>query len=165
MVTNAVPARNRDGQKSKKSGGRKDVFTTEIKLRGENRKHSGSSARPNSSNFKQIISKLSPETQDKVLIARADEKIDVEPHQTLAKVIQHNSETSPYVRTVVIQNTPQAFKAFGVKNVPKRIVEGWERYKRRSFDGKSLKAESKTVTKSDKVKHEDADEYIDAVFE
>ena len=80
-------------------------------------------------------------------------------------MIQHNSETSPYVRTVVIQNTPQAFKAFGVKNVPKRIVEGWERYKRRSFDGKSLKAESKTVTKSDKVKHEDADEYIDAVFE
>merc|ERR1711862_875913 len=92
LVTNAVPARNRDGQKSKKSEGRKDVFTTEIKLRGENRKQSGSSARPNSSNFKQIISKLSPETQDKVLI-RADEKIDVEPHQTLAKVIQHNSET------------------------------------------------------------------------
>ena len=55
LVTDAVPARDRQGTKSRKNEERKDVFTTEIKLRGENRKQN---VRPNSSNFKQIISKL-----------------------------------------------------------------------------------------------------------
>ena len=41
---------------------------------------------PVNRNFKQIINKLSPETKGKVLIARADEDIEVEPQQTLAKV-------------------------------------------------------------------------------
>merc|ERR1712152_51726 len=59
---------------------------------------------PVNRNFKQIINKLSPETKGKVLIARA-------------------GEDSPYVRTVVIQNTAQAFKAFRVKNIPKRILD------------------------------------------
>ena len=83
--------------------------------------------------------------QGRVLIARADEQVEVRPSQTLAKVfrshmiispvhncqvIQHNSESSPYARTVVIQNTAQAFKAFGVKNIPRHILDGWARYKR-----------------------------------
>ena len=36
------------------------------------------------------------------------------------------------VRTVVIQNTPQAFRAFGVKNIPEHIIQSWARYRRRS---------------------------------
>merc|ERR1719400_759521 len=83
-------------------------------------------------NFRPIISRLSPDTQDKVLIARADSDPGVEPSQTLAKVIQHNNKDSPYARTVVIQNTPQAFRAFGVKNIPQHIIQSWARYKRRS---------------------------------
>ena len=39
-------------------------------------------------NFNQILAKLSPETQGRVLIARADEEVEVEPRQTLAKVGQ-----------------------------------------------------------------------------
>merc|ERR1719436_785540 len=83
-------------------------------------------------NFRPIISQLSRDTQDKVLIARADSDPGVEPSQTLAKVIQHNNRDSPYARTVVIQNTPQAFRAFGVKNIPQHILQSWARYKRRS---------------------------------
>ena len=85
-------------------------------------------------NFRPILSQLSPDTQDKVLIARADSEPvrGVEPSQTLAKVIQHNNRDSPYARTVVIQNTPQAFRAFGVKNIPQHIIQSWARYKRRS---------------------------------
>ena len=45
-------------------------------------------------------------------------------------MIQHNSESSPYARTVVIQNTPQAFRAFGVKNIPRYILDSWARHKR-----------------------------------
>merc|ERR1712223_643359 len=83
-------------------------------------------------NFRPIISRLSPDTQNKVLIARADSEPGVAPSQTLAKVIQHNSRDSPYARTVVIQNTPQAFRAFGVKNIPQHIIQSWARYRRRS---------------------------------
>merc|ERR1712203_928046 len=83
-------------------------------------------------NFRPIISQLSPDAQDKVLIARADSEPGVEPRQTLAKVIQHNNRDSPYARTVVIQNTPQAFRAFGVKSIPQHIIQSWARYKRRS---------------------------------
>ena len=50
--------------------------------------------------FRPIISQLSPATQDKVLIARADSQPGVEPSQTLAKVIQHNSRDSPYAREI-----------------------------------------------------------------
>ena len=66
--------------------------------------------------------------QRKVQIARADQNVEVEPHQTLAKVIEHNDEDSPYVRTVVIQNTPQAYRAFGVKNIPRYILDRIRRY-------------------------------------
>merc|ERR1711953_919525 len=83
-------------------------------------------------NFRPIISRLSPDTQNKVLIARADSEPGVEPSQTLAKVIQRNNKDSPYARTVVIQNTPQAFRAFGVKNIPQHIIQSWARYKRRT---------------------------------
>ena len=88
-------------------------------------------------NFRPIISQLSPATQDKVLIARADSEPGVEPRQTLAKVIQHNNKDSPYARTVVIQNTQQAFQAFGVKNIPQHILRSWARNKRRTQNSQS----------------------------
>merc|ERR1739844_99390 len=88
-------------------------------------------------NFRPIISQLSPATQDKVLIARADSEPGVEPRQTLAKVIQHNNKDSPYARTVVIQNTQQAFQAFGVKNIPQHIIRSWARNKRRTQNSQS----------------------------
>ena len=72
----------------------------------------------------------------------------------LLQVIQHNSESSPYARTVVIQNTPQAFKAFGVKNIPRHILDGWARYKREHV--------VKVVEQQDVSN--DTDDYIDAVF-
>merc|ERR1711971_1034466 len=99
--------------------------------------------------------KLSPDTRGKVLIARADEDVEVEPQQTLAKVIQHNGEDSPYVRTVVIQNTAQAFKAFGVKNIPKRILDSWARVKRRSFE-----PVAKNVDHNDLGDDDSTDQYI-----
>merc|ERR1719411_596824 len=103
--------------------------TTQIKIRQE----TPSNSKTNILNhFRPIISKLSPDTQDKVLIARADQEHGVTPHQTLAKVIQHNNRDSPYARTVVIQNTAQAFRAFGVKNIPQHILSSWARHKRRS---------------------------------
>ena len=72
------------------------------------------------------------------------------------QVIQHNSESSPYARTVVIQNTPQAFKAFGVKNIPRHILDGWARYKREHV--------VKVVETEQEDAHNDTDDYIDAVF-
>ena len=72
------------------------------------------------------------------------------------QVIQHNSESSPYARTVVIQNTPQAFKAFGVKNIPRRILDGWARYKREHV--------VHVVEKDQEDDSNDTDDYIDAVF-
>ena len=77
----------------------------------------------------------------------------------IPQVIQHNGEDSPYVRTVVIQNTAQAFKAFGVKNIPKRILDSWARVKRRSFE-----PVAKNVDHNDLGDDDSTDQYIDAVF-
>ena len=68
-------------------------------------------------------------------------------------MIQHNSESSPYARTVVIQNTPQAFRAFGVKNIPRYILDSWARHKREHAPAQHVE---------DVI---DDDSLIDAVFE
>merc|ERR1719350_2010908 len=135
-----------------------EVIITRHKLRPDTSAVRKPIIGPVNRNFKQIINKLSPETKGKVLIARADEDIEVEPQQTLAKVIQHNGEDSPYVRTVVIQNTAQAFKAFGVKNIPKRILDSWARVKRRSFEPVAENVDN------DEIDDDSTDQYIDAVF-
>ena len=59
---------------------------TRVRLRPENSAVRRPLIGPVNRNFKQIIQRLSPETQGKVLIARADEEVAVEPRQTLAKV-------------------------------------------------------------------------------
>ena len=82
---------------------------------------------------------------------------------SMPQVIQHNGEDSPYVRTVVIQNTAQAFKAFGVKNIPQRILDSWARVKRRSFEPAEKNVE-RNVGDNDEIDDDSTDQYIDAVF-
>ena len=85
----------------------------------------------------------------------------------MPQVIQHNGEDSPYVRTVVIQNTAQAFKAFGVKNIPQRILDSWARVKRRSFEPAEKNVEKnveRNVGDNDEIDDDSTDQYIDAVF-
>merc|ERR1712115_360409 len=127
--------------------------TTSIKIRQEAPAKSKSNIL---NTFRPIISKLTPDTQNKVLIARADSEHGVSPQQTLAKVIQHNASDSPYARTVVIQNTKQAFRAFGVKNVPQHIIQRWNRYRRRT--------QSSTKQEEEEEEDKSNDEVIDEVF-
>ena len=65
-----------------------EVKTSQMTLRGDKpapvRRTSLSAG---NRNFNQIIAKLTPETQGRVLIARADEKVEVRASQTLAKVL------------------------------------------------------------------------------
>merc|ERR1712018_720689 len=125
--------------------------TTQIKLRQEDPAKSKSNILKT---FRPIISKLTPDTQNKVLIARADSDHGVSPHQTLAKVIQHNASDSPYARTVVIQNTKQAFRAFGVKNVPQHIIQRWNRYRRRTQSSTKQAEEEEQEEEEDKSNDE-----------
>ena len=71
---------------SERSDDEEEVTITRHKLRPDNSAVRKPIIGPVNRNFKQIINKLSPETKGKVLIARADEDIEVEPQQTLAKV-------------------------------------------------------------------------------
>ena len=65
-----------------------EVRTTQVKLRGDKPAPvRRTSLNAGNRNFNQIINKLTPETQGRVLIARADEKVEVRPSQTLAKVL------------------------------------------------------------------------------
>merc|ERR1719278_410794 len=82
--------------------------------------------------FRHLLAKLAPDTAGRVQIARAEEQQQLPAHLTLARVIQHNSPHTAYARTIVIQNTPQAHRAFGVRNVP----SSWTaRHKRRIAAG------------------------------
>ena len=71
---------------SERSDTEEEVTITRHKLRPDSSAVRKPIIGPVNRNFKQIINKLSPETKGKVLIARADEDIEVEPQQTLAKV-------------------------------------------------------------------------------
>ena len=71
---------------SERSDTEEEVTITRHKLRPDTSAVRKPIIGPVNRNFKQIINKLSPETKGKVLIARADEDIEVEPQQTLAKV-------------------------------------------------------------------------------
>ena len=73
---------------SERSDDEEEVTITRHRLRPDTSAVRKPIIGPVNRNFKQIINKLSPETKGKVLIARADEDIEVEPQQTLAKVNQ-----------------------------------------------------------------------------
>lgn len=55
-------------------------------------------------------------------IAKATGSLQIEGHKAIARVIKHTDSDSPVARTVIIQNSPEAHKAFGVRNVPKNIL-------------------------------------------
>ena len=59
----------------------------------------------------------------KVKIAKANEGLVVDGHQPIAKVIKHTDRDSRLARTVIIHNTPEAFRAFGVRNAPGDVYE------------------------------------------
>ena len=50
--------------------------------------------------------------------------------ESLAKVIKHKDKDSKVGKTVIIKNTPEAFKVFGVKNVPKEFFAKSEELKK-----------------------------------
>ena len=79
---------------SERSDDEEEVVITRHKLRPDTGAVRKPIIGPVNRNFKQIINKLSPETKGKVLIARADQDIEVEPQQTLAKVNNHSSNHS-----------------------------------------------------------------------
>ena len=41
---------------------------------------------------------------------------------TFARINKHNDADSPFTKTVLIKNTPEAHQAFGVKNSPTQNV-------------------------------------------
>ncbi len=79
---------------SERSDDEEEVVITRHKLRPDTGAVRKPIIGPVNRNFKQIINKLSPETKGKVLIARADQDIEVEPQQTLAKVNNHSNNQS-----------------------------------------------------------------------
>jgi len=83
--------------------------------------------------FEPVLSKLHVDSPEKVKIAKAVENLEVEGHKAIAKVIKHTNPKSRIARTVIIQNSPEALKAFGVRNVPSTYQ--WEKRKR-SINGK-----------------------------
>jgi len=78
--------------------------------------------------FEPVLSKLHVDSPEKVKIAKAVENLEVEGHKAIAKVIKHTNPKSRIARTVIIQNSPEALKAFGVRNVPSTYQ--WEKRKR-----------------------------------
>ena len=68
-----------------------------------------------------IFSKIMTGLQSKVKFAKASHILEVEGHKAIAKVIKHNDAGSRFARTVIIQNSPEAYQAFGVRNAPGKI--------------------------------------------
>merc|ERR1711892_459049 len=68
-----------------------------------------------------IFSKIMTGLQSKVKFAKASHILEVEGHKAIAKGIKHNDAGSRFARTVIIQNSPEAYQAFGVRNAPRNI--------------------------------------------
>ena len=66
--------------------------------------------------FKAILSKLSTDFRSKIKIEKADGDNDHKDAEALAKIIKHKN--SPVSHTILIKNTPEAHKIFGIKNAP-----------------------------------------------
>jgi len=69
--------------------------------------------------FQPILSKIIAQ-KDKVKIAKATDTLEIKGHKAIARVIKHTNADSPVARTVIIQNSPEAHRAFGVRNAPKK---------------------------------------------
>ena len=68
--------------------------------------------------FKSILSRLTSNSDQNIIIEKAAKGQDVKQKDAIAKVIKHKD--SPITQTVVIQNKHSAHQAFGVRNAPDR---------------------------------------------
>jgi len=105
--------------------------------------------------FQPILSKIIAQ-REKVKIAKATDSLQVEGHKAIARVIKHTDTDSPVARTVIIQNSPEAHKAFGVRNIPKKILK---KFQKKNVVGTSTPTSiEKLVAKKNNIvrgKHED----------
>merc|ERR1711892_138396 len=69
-----------------------------------------------------ILSRIRGQSQAKVKIAKASGTLEVEGHKAIARVIKHTDANNPVARTVIIQNSPEAHRAFGVRNAPIKLL-------------------------------------------
>ena len=68
--------------------------------------------------FNSIVSTIENKTKKQIKIEKAIKNKSNKRNNAIASVIKHSD--SPIAQTVVIQNTPEAHKAFGVRNAPRK---------------------------------------------
>ena len=95
--------------------GQGDAAINEIESIGINRGDTGE-GRDVNKQFKAILSKLNSDFRSKIKIEKADSDNDHKNSGALAKIIKHKN--SPVSHTILIKNTPEAHKIFGIKNPP-----------------------------------------------
>jgi hypothetical protein len=66
--------------------------------------------------FKAILSQLNSDFRSKIKIEKADIDNDRKKAAALAKIIKHKNSSVSH--TILIKNTPEAHKIFGIKNAP-----------------------------------------------
>ena len=93
-----------------------DAAINEIESIGINRGDTGGEGRDVNKQFKAILSKLNSDFRSKIKIEKADSDNDHKNSGALAKIIKHKN--SPVSHTILIKNTPEAHKIFGIKNPP-----------------------------------------------
>ena len=96
--------------------GQGDAAINEIESIGINRGDTAGEGRDVNKQFKAILSKLNSDFRSKIKIEKADSDNDHKNSGALAKIIKHKN--SPVSHTILIKNTPEAHKIFGIKNPP-----------------------------------------------
>ena len=77
--------------------------------------------------FQNIFGAIKQETKPNIKLAKVGPGVELEGHKPIAHVIKHGNQEDGVSRTVVIQNIPEAHKAFGIKNVPKQFFKQMEK--------------------------------------
>ena len=77
--------------------------------------------------FQNIFGAIKQETKPNIKLAKVGPGVELEGHKPIAHVIKHGNHEDGVSRTVVIQNIPEAHKAFGIKNVPKQFFKQMEK--------------------------------------
>ena len=98
--------------------------------------------------FQPILSKIISESKSKVKIAKASDTLEVKGHKAIARVIKHTDADSRFARTVIIQNSPEAYRAFGVRNAPNTV---FVRSEKETDDTSFLKSNLEVISKKSDV--------------
>ena len=81
--------------------------------------------------FRPILQAIDTDNKDKVKLAKAgggQKAAKLEGHKAIATVIKHKDRKGQGVaQTVLIPNSPEAHKAFGIKNVPRQFFDQMEK--------------------------------------